>query len=70
MTNDLLNFINQSYETKITVAKRQAILRKALIISNEKTNKNFRIEMDDTLEQIKKEKMTNLLKKLLLYITT
>ena len=46
---------DQSYKKKITFAKRQAI--NALIILNEKTNKNFRLETYNThAERVKKEK--------------
>ena len=55
---------------KIIVAKKTSNIKKSINYIERKNKQNVRIEMDDTLEeQIKKEKMTNLLKKLLLYIT-
>ena len=49
------HLINRSHEKKITFSKRQAI--NALIILDEKTNENFKMEINDTLsEGIKKEK--------------
>ena len=41
---------SESYEKKINFAKRQAIA--ALIILNEKTNENFRLENGNTLTHV------------------
>ena len=51
----IFHLINQSYEKKITFVKRQAIA--AFITLNEKTNENFKMEVNDApAEGIKKEK--------------
>lgn len=51
----IFHLINQSYEKKITFVKRQAIA--ALITLNEKTNENFKMEVNYApAEGIKKEK--------------
>ena len=54
------HLINQSYERKVTFVKRQVTV--ALIILNQITNENFRMEMNNTLaERSKKEKMDSLI---------
>lgn len=51
----IFHLINQNYEKKITFVKRQAIA--AFITLNEKTNENFKMEVNDApAEGIKKEK--------------
>ena len=54
----IFHLINQSYKKKITFVKRQAIA--ALITLNEKTNENFKMEVNYApAEGIKKEKKTD-----------
>ena len=49
------HLINQSYEKNITFVKRQTIV--ALIILNEKANKNFGMEIGNALAEGSKKKI-------------